>query len=479
MFISHEIFNGSIPKVCMQQILHTLDLSDWDKVYVGCSGLFSFERALKKAKPSMQFYGNDVSLMSAAIAGMSTGKPVSFRFKGRVAHWEDLVPHNDPWKRVGALLLVLYLGRVFRTDNEYNAAHWRYYENRLPEMIDGLADQARLLVAEMDLNEYYSGDFRDHLKRGQEQGAALVISAPFIEGWYEKWFKFIEENIEWDTPTYGMWSPDDFPALLDEMDASGSPYLAVYKSKLNRNDLVAYHRRGVKPKFYIYSNSNAKSSLVDVGSLKPSVPFSFSAVQLEDLTENAKIEVRSCLAGNANYVKAMFLQENIMWTQAPCNYLVFINDKLAGCISISVGKHSFGDLKKTETLYLLSDTCVTRRFRLSKLIARLAMTESINRHANATCMKGYLTQGITTTVRSNNPSSMKYRGIFKKLWRTNIEGDVEERSGAKYKIIYGAMAVDQTPEQIYADWYKRQFSDDQTKAIKVNYGRSKAESPTT
>ena len=128
MFISHEIFNGSIPKICMQQILRSVDASEWSSVYVGCSGLFSFERALRKVAPAAQFHGNDVSLMSQVFADYALGKPLSFRFSGRVAEWEKWLAGKDDRTRIGALLLALYLGRVFRTENEYNRRHWRYYE---------------------------------------------------------------------------------------------------------------------------------------------------------------------------------------------------------------------------------------------------------------------------------------------------------------------------------------------------------------
>lgn len=466
MFISHEIFNGSIPKVCMQQIISAADPTDWGEVYVGCSGLFSFERALKLIAKDATMHGNDVSLMSAAMAALARGETCEFRFKGKVSHWEEMLAGQTYATRVGALMLCLYLGRVYRTDNDFNRRHWRHYENRFLETAFAMRDQCVELASQLELDSYWGGDFRDHLRRGAEKGAALVISAPFIEGWYEQWFKFISENIEWDAPSYDIWSPDDFPPLLEELAETGSPYIAVYREDIGRSDLKIYHRRGVKPKFFVYSNAMKRSSIVDEGSLKPAVPFRYSPVTLEDYTPDAKVTVRPCLAGNANYVKEIFLQENIMWTQAPANYLVFIGEKLLGCLSIGAGKHSFETHSPKHTLYLLSDTCVTRNYRSSKLLTMLARCRVIADHAQAIAMAGYQCEAITTTVRSNMPVSMKYRGIYKKLWAEDLTDDM---SGAKHKIIYGSPCRDETFDQVYAEWFKKHFKDDSKRKIRNSH----------
>ena len=469
MFVSHEIFNGSIPNVCMQQILRSVDHQRWTDVYVACSGLFSFERAFHKVNPNARYHGNDVSLMSAAIAGYAMGQPVAFTFKGRVAHWEARLHGASYRDRIAAMLLVLYLGRVYRTENDYNLRHWAYYEANFDAMISKLGGQVDDLASQMNLTSYYSGDFVDHLKAGMEKGAALVVSAPFIQGWYEKWFRFIAENIEWAEPKYNLWNPDSFPELLTTLEGGGSDYVAVYKQDLPDRQLVAYHRMGMKPPFFVYANCKRVSSVVDHSLSGVGTPFAFKAVEIAKLKADSKIEVFVSKAGQADYIKSLYLQENIAFTSGPVNFLIYVDDALAGILTFTASKVKVGEYKQAETLYLLSDTATTRFGRVSKLIAMIAKSAAVLHHAEGRLLKHRECRAIVTTVRSNNPISMKYRGIYELLARKEpAEG---ERSGAKYVINYAGLRDERTPQEIYAEWFKKHFRDDSARKITTSYAK--------
>lgn len=56
---------------------------------------------------------------------------------------------------------------------------------------------------------------------------------------------------------------------------------------------------------------------------------------------------------------------------------------------------------------------------------------------------------VVTTARSQNPVSMKYRGIFQKLSRR------EDPEAGGYVIQYGANLVQQSPQKIYETWWKK------------------------
>jgi hypothetical protein len=453
----------------MQQILRATDSESWDKVYVGCSGLFSFERAFKLINPTARFYGNDVSLMSAAIAGYQMDEPVPFTFKGRVAHWEGWLVGASYRDRIAAMLLCLYLGRVYRTENDYNLRHWRYYEARFDQYVQKLGLQVDHLAAQMDLSGYYSGDFIDHLDKGIEEGAALIISAPFIQGWYERWFKFIEENIEWEDPSYKLWSPDQFPELIDKMDASGCNYVAVYKDELPDRNMIAYHRLGMKPPFYVYANRKKVSSVVNRSLSGSGTPFEFKGVDIDNLSKDTKIEVFSCKAGYADYIKTLYLQENIPWTSGPVNFLIYADDMLAGILTYSASKAKVGDIDRLESLYLLSDTATTRFGRVSKLIAMLAKSGDVLHYAENRLLKHAECKAVLTTVRSNHPVSMKYRGIYKII--TRKEAAAGERSGAKFIINYAGMRDDRSPQAIYDEWFSKSFKDDRNRTVKTSYAK--------
>lgn len=453
----------------MQQILRATDYTNWKDVYVACSGLFSFERAFAKVHPGARYHGNDVSLMSRAIAAYAMDEEVDFTFKGRVAHFEERLNGASYRDRVAAMLLVLYLGRVFRTENKYNEAHWRYYEENFDHYVAKLGQQADHLAAELSLTSYHNGDFREHLAEGMEKGAALIISAPFIQGWYERWFRFINENLEWDEPSYDMWNPEKFPDLISELDASGCDYVAVYKDELPDQNLIAYHRMGMKPPFFVYANKKRVGSVVDESLSGSGMPFRFNPTDIGKITKDSKVEVFVCKAGHADYIKSLYLQENIPWTSGPVNFLVYIDDMLAGILTFSPSKFAVGDFAKSEILYLLSDTATTRFGRVSKLLAMLAKSKHILRHAEARLLKHNECKSVLTTVRSMNPVSMKYRGIFKLAARK--EAGNEERSGAKYIINYAGVPVDLAPQEIFDIWFKKHFRDDRSRTVKTSYSQ--------
>ncbi|WP_293857272.1 hypothetical protein [uncultured Alsobacter sp.] len=468
MFKTNEIFNGSIPPVCLAQILRSIDFSTWPEAYVGCSGMFSFESAIGRANPAIRLHGNDVSILSGALAGLVRGEPLPFTFKGKLAGYEERLAGKGYADRVGALILGLFLGRMFNGPSRYAERHWAYYENRFDDYVALCRAKAAALVAGVRLDSYYAGDFRDHLDKAMETGAGIVVSAPFIEGWYESWYRFINENVEWTPPTYRMWDPDDFPELIDKIDASGVPYVAAYKDRIENGKLLAYHRLGMKPPFYVYGRAG-KASTVDRNSTERGTPFAFKAVDIGRLGPGTKVEIARVKAGYADYIKSLYLQETIAWTSAPLNFLIYLDDMLAGILSFSPPKSNIGPYKKGEYVYLLSDTATTRFGRISKLIAMLATSELVL-HTAQKRLTHRPVQAVVTTVRSNNPVSMKYRGIYEVIGRK--EPGPEERSGSKFIVNYASAPRTADVQAIYAEWWKRHFKDDRTRKVTTSYAKS-------
>jgi hypothetical protein len=466
MFQSNEVFNGAIPPVCMMQILKAVDFSSWNGCYVGCSGTFTFERAIGKRWPQLDMHGNDVSLMSRVLAGLALKQEVPFSFKGRLAHWEKILEGQPYSIRVGAMLVALFAGRLYGSDNEYNRRHFRYYETRLLDYAATAYSRALALAAELRLSSYHHGDFRDHLETGMANGSGVIVSAPFIEGWYEKWFRFIAENLEYEEADYRLWNPGDFPELMERVDASGVPYVMVYRENIP-GKLACYHRIGMKPRFYVYSNT-AASSVVDQSSTEAVTPFRYKPVDIDRITADTKVEIRRCKAGYADYIKSVYLQETIQWTSGPLNFLVYLDDMLAGILTFTPPKHGIGPYNKGDYLYLLSDTATTRYGRISKLLAMLATCKEVI-HVGENTLLRRPALGVVTTVRSNQPASMKYRGPYKVLKR--MEADESERSGSRYIINYHAPVREDHPQEIYADWFKRYFKDDRAREVKTSYGK--------
>lgn len=469
MYQQRDIFLGSIAPECMQQILRTVDFSSWKECFVGCSGTFTFEKSIKAAYPHLAMHGNDVGLLSCVLAGIARKEPVAFEFVGRLAHWEQMLQGADYMDRAAALILAMQLGRAYTGKSEHARRHWLYYENRFPDFVTKAREQVLKFTLGIQLDSYFAGDFREHLFRGIERGAGVIVSAPFNLGFYEQWFKFINANIRWAQPPYEMWNPDHFPALIEKIEETGAPYVAVYKSNIREDRLCAYFRVGLKPAYYVFSNSKRLGSVVDRNTSGAGKPFRFEPIDITRIKRDSHVEIVQVKAAYADYIKGLYLQETIRWTSAPLNFLVYVDNMLAGILCFSPPKFGIGEWTAKEVVYLLSDTATSRFGRVSKLIAMLASQVDVVRVCSRRLLHRRPVKAVVTTVRSNNPVSMKYRGIYQMLNRK--ETDPSERETNRYIINYAAEPRDQTPQQVFQEWFDNHFKDDRGRKVTTSYAK--------
>lgn len=118
------------------------------------------------------------------------------------------------------------------------------------------------------------------------------------------------------------------------------------------------------------------------------------------------------------------------------NYCVFIDGKLAGGIIMSLSK--YGDI---ESLYVLSDFSVSRNNRLSKLIAMIATSKDIISEIERKTLLKF--KQLCTTVFTDKPVSMKYRGIW----------DLHARKEGFLN--YSSKIRASSPQQIYLEWFNK------------------------
>ena len=73
------MFIGAVPKEVIGQVLSTVPFDEWRDVYVGCSGSFRFDRAVKMRHPGCRVYSNDVSLLTCSIGALAKGREFEIR----------------------------------------------------------------------------------------------------------------------------------------------------------------------------------------------------------------------------------------------------------------------------------------------------------------------------------------------------------------------------------------------------------------
>jgi hypothetical protein len=256
---------------------------------------------------------------------------------------------------------------------------------------------------------------------------------------YEKQFQFLNENITWDAPSYEIWDPKGLKGVVDRVAESGIPYCILSDQILEGHERVIEYADGTHKVHYCYASTNHASyrQYVRSGS-----PFKYMPLDLSKLKEKSKVAIVEATSDQMNFLKDTYLKKSIQHTTGVANFLVYIDGMLAGGIIYALSKYGAHDC-----LYLLSDFSTTQKGRISKLIAKIALSREII----GPLEKRYLWKfrKVFTTAFTHKPVSMKYRGVMEIVSRKPAE---DPRLGNM--INYEGDVLDDTVQQIYAWWWR-------------------------
>lgn len=422
------MFIGSIPKKLITQILGNICLKP--RVYIGCSGSFRTEHAIKNLMPEKQVFGNDVSLLSCAVGNLLTGQRLDVEFSGRLERLNML--RGDAVANTAAVCLAITLAR-FKGNNQYSRAHFDH-------ILRNLADYHRIerekLLNYTDgftIDGFHAGDFHDQIKAARENDGTVIMFAPTYKGGYENIYKFVNSSVTWEAPSYGIWDPENTEELIQRLLEENQNFAIVSDRRMESVEPRIMFAGNNKP-IYMYAN-DARSSLRQEP--KKSQPFRYRLVDTGAITETSKVEIALLNAQQLNFLKNIYLAKGINHKAGMLNFAVLVDGMLAGAFIFSMAQ--YGD--KIHNLYMLSDFSTSRQRKLSKLIPMLATSRSVINHVN----RKYLIdiQSVNTTAFTKKPVSMKYRGIYQLAKRG--EGFLNYSSGVR----------EQSPQEIFQEWYRK------------------------
>ncbi|EDU6784108.1 hypothetical protein CJG67_003926 [Salmonella enterica subsp. enterica serovar Gaminara] len=422
------MFIGSIPKKLITQILGNIHLKP--RVYIGCSGSFRTEHAIKNLMPEKQVFGNDVSLLSCAVGNLLTGQRLDVEFSGRLERLNML--RGDAVANTAAVCLAITLAR-FKGNNQYSRAHFDH-------ILRNLADYHRIerekLLNYTDgftIDGFHAGDFHDQIKAARENDGTVIMFAPTYKGGYENIYKFVNSSVTWEAPSYGIWDPENTEELIQRLLEENQNFAIVSDRRMESVEPRIMFAGNNKP-IYMYAN-DARSSLRQEP--KKSQPFRYLLVDTGAITETSKVEIALLNAQQLNFLKNIYLAKGINHKAGMMNFAVLVDGMLAGAFIFSMAQ--YGD--KIHNLYMLSDFSTSRQRKLSKLIPMLATSRSVINHVN----RKYLIdiQSVNTTAFTKKPVSMKYRGIYQLAKRG--EGFLN----------YSSRVREQSPQEIFQEWYRK------------------------
>jgi hypothetical protein len=453
------MFHGSIP-ADMQRMLHE-HLKRWDckEVFVGCSGNFTVERTL--ADTGLRFHSNDVTLYSSAIGSYLAGKPLKFSMSPAWREDWGFIEEDyfaTPEDQLASLLLTSRFARDSLKQLSFYKRMVSGWRLQFPELHAKTAK--KLIDSDLKLASYTPEDVATWIESVPPE-AGFVSYPPFFGAAenFEKDFAALEDMWTWDKPPFEPLEDDKLMGLIERMmDRKhwllGSnrrlPELEKYTKGLTKTT-----NRAIP--IYLYGNS---------GPVRIVTPTQFSVpIMNPRIDPDEEVGDRIALAWvtreQFGTLRSQYMNRNIRPGKATLMFAVLVDGKIVGAFAFAPGK--FG-----KDIYLLSDFPVapSKHGRLSKLITAASLSKETKALAERSMSHRITT--VNTTAFSNNPVSMKYRGIYQLAGRKEnkaIEEDwadgisqTDSYYGQKFELNYIGELGGKSLDEILTDWKEKHAS---------------------
>ncbi len=426
------MFTGAVPKPAIEQITRIVPFDQWGQVWVGCSGSFRFDQAVKQRHPSVKVHSNDVSLLSCGLGALAVGESFSLQFKDRLAFVDDLVG-EEFFDRVAAVVVALEMA-TYKGKNPHATAHFAHYQANFERFLDSVREKLKGYMEALEIDSFTPGDFRSQVERAVESGGGIAAFPPTYKGGYERLYRFVDDNTDWPRPDYGVWDPKDLENWVRELRAVGVQYCIITDQRFEEIEPVSVYRTAARKSVYAYANT-ARGSIR--ATHNRAVPFRYEPVDANALTPDSVVEIRPAKSEHMNFLKDRFLARGIAHVPGMFKFMVFINGRLVGGFIFSREQSSNPEGK----IYMMSDFSIVRERRLSKLVAMLATSRDVIRVLEFKLIQRI--DEVKTTAFTSRSVSMKYRGIF----------DLANRKPGMLN--YVSKIREQSPQAIYGEWFKR------------------------
>ena len=438
------MFLGGLSIAVIEQVFQRLKEVDTSRVYICCSGSFRSERTIHLYNPDAQLYSNDVSLFSCAIGRWLADDPLPFRFIDELAPLEEFLIEASPLRRVAAISFALDVTNwASGKQNPYKQAHYRELMGNADHYITQLQAKIASAFGDLRLARYDGRDWIVHMEEALAEKATIVTFPPFYKGDYEKLYKWLDERVEWDRPTYDLYDPKNLPQLVDRIRDSDSDYIFVSDQRIAGHEPRALWRAHGRADCWLYARSGEARLQRSAPKIRP---FAYKPLDVAKIHEGSVVTVTPADAPDAFYVRQIYVKKSIMITSARFNFFVYIDGMLAGVLAFEPQDFNRNAVDRSDVIYLLIDMAVTREGRVSKLIVRLTLNASVLKVVAGRLLAPI--DYVITTAFSEHPVSMKYRGVYDLLDRRDANPPM-----VGFQLRYGAEAIDETPQQAFEWWW--------------------------
>lgn len=426
------MFIGSLPKKVIQQAMSHIDLNNWRGVHVCCSGSFKIEQAIRSVNTTIPIHSNDVSLISSIVGYAKTGYEIVFNFKNDLDYLNKYLS-TDAETQLALIAYAMQLGK-YKSDNQYCNARRDFLEREIEAIIQSNKERAKKYLEQISISSFFCGDFIQHIEAAKDSGSGVMVFAPTYKGGYERLYKVINDNVDWaNEPSYEIYDPKQTHDIIERLYDENRNFIFFADQQYDDIKPTMVYEGSNKP-IFAYTNSRKSSIRRDSNRARA---FKYTAIDTNLIGEKSKVTAVVATSETMNFLKDIYLAKGIKHKNGMFNVLFYVDGMLAGGAIYSLPQ--FGD--KLRQIYILSDFSLSRRRKLSKLIAMLATSNQIIDYIN----KKYFIniERVLTTAFTKKPVSMKYRGIF----RLDAKKDGF--------LNYSSEVRDKTLDEIYGEWFKK------------------------
>lgn len=424
------MFFGTTPSVVAGYVNTELEKHKPKSVFVPFAGNFVVEQLA--GKNNIEFiHSTDVSLYSKAIGLGVTNKPYDIVLKSEIALLFDFFA--DKQSPIEKAATVIFLTEVAANLNKkadyYKSLSLHAKENQKVYFEKILAKLNRFAITVKNMN-FYGIDACRILDKVKENDF-VFYDPPVGLGDYEKEFKAVESCYVFTPEPYTIITDTIKKEQLTQLEQRGANVYWRTNNPVDKDELpegfkqVYQYRYAYNKHYCIYAN-NSKTTFV--GSFQPlrEKVSNYPLITMKDtITENSKVEIIKVSTLVTNHYRMMWVKKALM-LDSGFGFVILVDNKLVGVLQLADGL-KFG----SDFILINSDpACPYSKYkRLSKLILHLCCTETLLQEFNN--ISSWEHCGFTTRVFTNEPVSMKYRGLFELAERTELVGE-----NFKNKLIY-------------------------------------------
>jgi hypothetical protein len=427
-------FIGAINDKCRKFFATHAALLEGRDVFIGCSGNFSLEQILTTRAASARLYSNDISLYSSVLGHLLAGQPFHLACTDPELHWLNAYLERGAVEQMAVLVMLTSMLQFRKCGNPYQQRMWTHYLANFDRYFDATCDKIRKVAGRVRVVEYTMTDVHDYYPR---PGAVSVSFFPTYVGGYERLFKKLDAAFDWDRPRYEVLTAERREATIRRM-AEGD--FILYDDNA-RDDFtcVATISSGGRKNVHVYSNLPFPGCLVRLRINEKAPKYDLLMPEEEIAVDSVVALVKADMA-TINHYRNMFLSKKIVPGSGSHCFLLLADNRVFGVLMFLTYSVK---LKRPDEVYLMSDFVVpsTRHPRLAKLALLLSLTADMREIMEKAEIKRYRT--VLTSVFTDKPVSMKYRGIY----------DLAKRSDG-FLNYRGTFAVT-TLQEALAQWKKK------------------------